>query len=258
MPAISVVIICKNEEHSIEKVLQSLEGLTDDIVVYDNDSTDSTKEKIKASGIYPHEGIWEGFGKTKRKATSLAKYDWILSLDADESLDSQLKESLASLSLEGENVVYDISFKNFLGDRYLKYGEWGGDHHIRLYNRKKVNWDDAPVHEKLILPAGAIIKKLKGYVLHQTMRDMKDYADKMAGYAMLNAEKYFRQGKKSNWFKLRMSPGFTFLNYYVLRLGFLDGYAGYICAKMTAYYTFLKYAKLRELWNGRTDEQMNR
>lgn len=252
MYKISVVIICRNEENSIERVLQSLQGLTDDVVVFDNGSTDGTIEKIKQFPVNLQQGSWQGFGQTKRIATTYAKYDWILSLDADEAVDDQLKTSLLALPLDDENVVYDLLFKNFLGNKYLRYGEWGNDHHIRLYNRKLVNWDETPVHEQLQLPATIKVKKVKGYVLHQTVRDMSDYSRKMTHYAMLNAEKYFRRGKKASWFKVRLSPGFTFLHYYILRLGFLDGHAGYVCAKMTAWYTFLKYAHLRELWDNKS------
>ena len=247
MQSLSVVIICKNEEDVIGKTLQSIEGLCDDIIVYDNGSTDNTIEIIKQFNVRLHQETWEGFGKTKNKAVALAKYDWILSLDADESIDEDLKQSLLALKLTEINDVYEIRFKNFLGNKYLKYGEWGGDKHIRLFNRKKTHWDDAPVHEELIIPEETTIKKIKGHVLHQTMKDINDYASKMVRYAMLNAEKYQQQGKKASWFRLRLSPGFAFFQNFFLRLGFLDGYAGYVCARMTAYYTFLKYAKLKEL-----------
>ena len=248
MQLISVVIVCKNEADVIAGTLQSLAGLTDDILVYDNGSTDGTQQIIKQFDVCLHEGTWEGFGKTKNKAISLAKHDWILSLDADEAIDNELKKSLLQLTWPGEKTVFDISFKSFLGKKYLKYGEWGGDHHIRLFNRKQVNWDAAPVHEKLVLPSDVIITRLKGYVLHQTMKDMEDYMQKMMHYAILNAKKYYQQGKKASWFKIRLSPGFTFFNYYILKLGFLDGHAGYVCAKITAHYTFLKYILLKELY----------
>lgn len=254
MPKFSIVIICRNEAGIIGKTLQSLQDLTDDIIIYDNGSTDGTQAIVKQFPVHLYEGPWEGFGKTKIKANNLAKYDWILSLDADESADEQLKRSLLSLPLDDDKVVYDIPFRNFLGDKFLRYGEWGRDHHIRLFNRKKVSWNDAPVHENLVLPQDVVVKKIKGYVLHQTMKDVEDYARKMVKYAMLNAEKYYRQGKKATWFKVRLSPGFTFLNYYVLKLGFLDGKAGYVCARMTAWYTFLKYARLRELYKGKNYE----
>lgn len=247
MQFISVVIVCKNEAGIIGQTLHSLAGLTDDIIVYDTGSTDNTVEIIKQFDVHLHQGKWEGFGKTKNKAMALAKYDWILSLDADEAIDGELKQSLLILQLNNEKAVYEIKYKNFLAEKYLKYGEWGNDKHTRLFNRKTVNWDDAPVHEQLIFPAGIVTINLAGYILHRTMKDVKDYASKMVNYAFLNAEKYYRQGKQSSWLKLRVAPGFAFFNYYILKAGFLDGHAGYLCAKMTAYYTFLKYARLKEL-----------
>src|SRR5258705_3230387 len=154
MQLLSVVIICKNEADVIGKTLQSLDGLSDNIIVYDNGSTDNTFEQIKKFNVQPHRGTWEGFGKTKNKAVALAKYDWILSLDADEAIDEELKRSLLALKLTEENDVYEIRFKNFLGNKYLKFGEWGSDKHIRLFNRKITQWDDAAVHEELLMAPG--------------------------------------------------------------------------------------------------------
>jgi glycosyltransferase involved in cell wall biosynthesis len=247
MQSISVVIICRNEADVIGQTLQSLEGISDDIIVYDNGSFDNTLEIIKKFNVHLHQGTWEGFGQTKNKAIALARHDWILSLDADESIDNELKQSLLSVDLKDENFTYELKFKNFLGKKYLKYGEWGNDKHIRLFHRKQISWNDAFVHEELQIAKGTVIRKLKGYVLHYTMKDLSEYATKMTGYAMLNAEKYQKLGKRSSFFKIRLSPVFTFLNYFILKLGFLDGYYGYICARMSAYYTFLKYARLREL-----------
>jgi glycosyltransferase involved in cell wall biosynthesis len=255
MVNISIVINCRNEATVIAATLQSLRSVTDDIIVYDNGSTDGTQQVVKQLRVQLHEGPWEGFGKTKNKANALAKYDWILSMDADEEIDEQLKASLLAFNPIAEKAVYDLSFKTFIGNKCLYYGEWRGDHHIRLFHRKYVQWDDEPVHEKLLIPGDFSILKLKGYVLHRTIKDIKGYAEKTTKYAMLNAEKYFRQGKKASWIKLRLSPGFTFFHYYILKLGFLDGFEGYLCAKMTAHYTFLKYARLRERWN---IEQMNK
>ncbi len=246
MQSLSVVIVCKNEERVIGHTLQSLHGLTDDIVVFDNGSTDNTIAIAQRNGAIVHKGNWDGFGKTKHKATGFAKYHWILSLDADEAIDDELKSELLKLDLQDERTVYELRFKNFMGDKWLRYGEWGGDKHVRLFNRKTVNWNEALVHENLVLPDSVKVKKLAGYVLHYTVNNYKEYAEKMVKYAMLNAEKYQLQGKQATWLHLRFSAGFTFLKYYIFKLGFLDGEAGYVCARMTAYYTFLKYARLRE------------
>ena len=247
MQKISVVVVCKNEEAEIARCLQSLVGVTDDIVVLDNGSTDGTKDIVSISGARLIEARWEGFGKTKNKALSFAKYDWILSLDADESIDHELKNSLLHLSFLNVNEVYEIRFKNFLGNKYLRFGEWGWDRHVRLFNRQKVVWNEAVVHEALRLSPGYIKKSVKGAILHYTVKDETEFADKMYRYALLSAEKYAAQGKKSSWFKKNIAPLFAFLKYYIFKLGFLDGRAGFICARMTSYYTFAKYARLLEL-----------
>jgi glycosyltransferase involved in cell wall biosynthesis len=247
MDNFSVVIVCRNEAGILGKTLQSLQGLSSDILVFDNGSTDDTLDIARNAGARVIEGTWEGFGPTKRKAANLALHDWILSLDADEAVDEELATSLRNLQPETENIVYEVNFRNYIGSKPLRFGEWGSDRHRRLFNRKLVNWDDAVVHEQLSMPSGVTIRNIKGHVLHYTVRDMDDYAKKMTSYAMLNADKYYRQGKKAGWLLPRVAPAFSFIKYYLFRLGFLDGEAGYNCAKMTAYYTYLKYARLREL-----------
>lgn len=244
----SIVIVCKDEEGSIERVLQSIAGLTDDILVYDNGSTDGTLAILPRYPVRLHQGAWMGYGKTKKLAVDLAKYDWVLSIDADEALDETLQNSLRQLTFTDANIVYQLAFKNLLGDKHLRWGEWGDDKHIRLFNRTVVNWNDAAVHESLQIPSTAVVKKLPGAILHRTMRDTVEYSQKMVHYALLNAEKYFSQGKKSSWAKRYLSPSFSFLKHYLFQLGFLDGWEGLISARMTAYYTFLKYARLHELW----------
>ena len=111
MQSISVVIVCKNEEDIIADTLKSLQGLTDDIIVYDNGSMDNTINQVKQFDVRLHEGTWEGFGKTKMKAIALAKCDWILSLDADEAIDDELKRSLLALQLNNDKEVYELCFK---------------------------------------------------------------------------------------------------------------------------------------------------
>jgi glycosyltransferase involved in cell wall biosynthesis len=246
MQKLSVVIVCKNGAAVIEETVKSFSGLTDDVLVYDNGSTDGTQEIIKQTTAKLFEGSWEGFGKTKNKANVLAKYDWILSLDADEAIEEELKNNLLSLDLSDEMKVYEFKFKNFLGNKWLRFGEWGDDKHIRLFNKQKVKWNDTEVHESLILPTGTKIILLKGNVWHKTAADIHEYKQKMINYAALNAEKYFNQGKRSNSIKMFFSAAFSFIKNYFFKLGFLDGAVGFQCAKINAQYTFLKYKKLKE------------
>jgi glycosyltransferase involved in cell wall biosynthesis len=244
----SIVIVCKNEERNIGRVLQSLAGLTDDVLVYDNGSTDGTLAILRQYGVRIHQGQWIGYGKTKREAVNLAKYEWVLNIDADEALDEPLQKSLQTVNLSDAGVVYEIKFKNLLGEKHLRWGEWGSDKHIRLFNRSRINWDEAPVHETLLIPASIKVKSLPGAILHRTVKDSVEYSNKMVKYALLNAEKYFAQGKKSSWVKRYVSPRFSFGKHYIFQLGFLDGWEGLLSARMSSFYTFLKYARLHELW----------
>lgn len=243
----SIAIICKNEKGNIERVLQSAVDVTDDIVVYDSGSTDGTLEVLQRFPVRVHQGEWLGFGKTKQYTVSQAKHDWVLCIDADEALDEELRQSLRTLSFDDNDTVYQIKFKNLLGNKHLRWGEWGGDKHIRLFNRQKVRWDGAIIHERLVIPASAKVQQLKGNILHRTMNDTVEYSQKMVHYALLNAEKYFQQGKKATWIKRYLAPPYSFIKHYVFQLGFLDGWEGLLSARMTAFYTFLKYARLHEL-----------
>ena len=244
---ISVVIITRNEAHIIANTLQSLQPVINDIVVVDSGSTDETVSICKQFNATVLETGWGGYGVNKNKGVAIAKYDWILCLDADEAIDEELKQSLSALSLTNDNEVFDIRFKTFFRNKWIRFGEWGSDKHIRLFNRKKIRWNEVAVHETLILPDGVKITMLKGHVLHYTVIDEQKYFDKMTHYARMNAEKYFAAGKKPNFFKQYFSPVFAFLQYYIFHLGFLDGREGFIIAKTTARYTFLKYIYLKEL-----------
>jgi glycosyltransferase involved in cell wall biosynthesis len=249
MQRLSVVIVCKNGAKVIGETLKSFSGLTDDILIYDNGSTDATKDIVKQSNARLVEGSWEGFGKTKNKANALAKYDWILSQDADEAIDEELKENLLKQDLADGMKVFEFKFKNFLGNKWLRFGEWGNDKHIRLFNRIEIKWNDADVHESLLLPKDVKVISVPGYVLHKTAADFSEYENKMENYAALNADKYFKQQKRSGSLKMFFSAIFSFIKNYFFKLGFLDGTTGYHCARINARYTFLKYKKLDELWN---------
>lgn len=244
---ISVVIVCKNEEHIIGRTLQSVQPFAGEVLVYDTGSTDNTIALARASGARVVEAPWEGYGKSKQKAISLATNDWILNLDSDEVVNEEAQQSILRLSLHNEKICYRFRFRNFLGNRALKFGEFGFDTHIRLFNRKQVGWNDAPVHEKLQQAEGVKEEMVKGFIFHYTMKDTAEFVQKSVNYALANAENYFRRGKKATWVKQYLSPPVMFAKYYFLRLGFLDGWAGLFSARMAALYTYLKYARLREL-----------
>lgn len=245
---LSVVIITRNEAHIIGNTLQSLQGLTDDLVIVDSGSTDDTLAICRQFKARIIETGWDGYGINKNKGIAAANNAWILNLDADEAIDETLKRSVMELELKDENEVYEARFKNFFCNKWIRYGEWSGDKHIRLFNRNRVKWNEVAVHESLVMLTPLKPRLLKGNILHYTAHSMDEYIQKTVSYARLNAEKYYSQGKRPGFFKLRVAPGFSFFRHYILQLGFLDGWEGYLIARTTAWYTFLKYSLLKEMY----------
>jgi glycosyltransferase involved in cell wall biosynthesis len=244
---ISVVIITKNEAHIIARTLQSLEGVASDLVIVDSGSTDDTIKIAISFGAKVIQTSWDGYGQNKNKGIDAAQHDWILNLDADEAIDETLKAELLQLQFTDENTIYNFKFKNFFCGKWIRFGEWGFDKHIRLFNRKAVRWNTAAVHEGLTSNSNTKVVLLRGNILHYTTNSMEEYISKTVSYARLNADKYYVKGKRAGFFKLRVAPGATFFQHYVLRLGFLDGWEGYLIAKTTAWYTFLKYSFLKDM-----------
>ena len=246
---LSVVIITKNEAHIIANTLQSLQAVTNDVVIVDSGSTDDTIAICRKYNATVIETGWAGYGINKNMGIGLAKNDWILSLDADEAVDRKLQQQLSQLVLNNDSEVFDIRFKNFFCNKWIRFGEWGFDWHIRLFNRRKVQWNDVAVHENLVFPDNVKITSLKGNILHYTVQNRQEYDAKTDHYARMNAKKYVEAGKRASFFKQYLSPVFAFIQHYIFRLGFLDGAEGFIIAKTTARYTFLKYRYLKEMVN---------
>ena len=247
MRPISIVIIAKNEELVLGRTLKSLRNISDDIVVADTGSTDGTINTAQENGAKVERLIWQGFGPTKNAALQLAKYNWVLFLDADEAIDATLFSFLENVSLDDEQTLYKIKFKNYFGKQLIRYGEWGKESKIKFFNKKIACWDNTNVHEKVIAPPGTNIKTAEGFILHELIDNITRYVQKISSYADLVAQKYFQQGKKASWFKLYIYPFYQFLFFYIIKLGLLDGRIGFITSYVSAYYSFLKYHRLKEL-----------
>jgi len=247
MVPISIVIITKNKAESIADCLDMAKLITNDIVIIDNGSTDETLAIAANYGCNVYQSNWEGYGANKNKGIALAKYDWILSIDADEIPDMELINSLHNVWFKNEEYVYDIKFRSYFGKKRIRFGSWGRDHHVRLFNRNLVKWTEPKVHETLLLPKQIKKKRLAGHFHHYSVKNMEECTNKAIYYARLSAEKYFQNGKRANTISLYISPIFVFFKNYILLLGFLDGREGWDISKTTFKNRWLKYHHLSHL-----------
>lgn len=241
------MIITRNEAHIIGSTLESLRGLTEDIVIVDSGSTDETLDICRRFNARIINTGWNGYGPNKNIGIDAARNNWILNLDADEAIDEELRTAIGQLAGPPPNEVYEMWFKNYFMNKWIRHGEWGSDKHIRLFNRTIVRWNEAAVHEQLVMKEKTVKRVLPGHILHHTVHSLAEYEQKTIAYARLNARKYAEQGKKRQRLRQYLSPLFSFIHNYLVRLGFLDGREGYLIARTTARYTYLKYAFLHEL-----------
>jgi len=247
MIPVSVVIITKNEADIIAKSINAAKLITDDIIVIDNDSADGTEDIALANGCRVYQKNWGGYGANKNKGSDLAKYNWILSIDADEVPDMELVLALYDLKLDDEQVVYDIKFNSFFGKKRIRFGNWGRDHHIRLFNKKLVKWSEPLVHETLVLPAQIKVAQLSGGINHYSVKDSFECDTKAVYYAKLSAAKHYQNGKRAGFANMYLSPFFNFFRNYILLLGFLDGREGWVIAKTIYKNRWLKYHYLNQM-----------
>lgn len=255
MLPVSIVIITKNEADGIAACINAARSISNDILIIDNGSTDDTLPIALALGCTVYNEQWNGYGANKNKGIKQARYDWILSLDADEIPDPELVQALHEVDLTDNNVVFDIKFRSYFGKKLIRFGVWGRDHHVRLFNRQVAKWSAHNVHERLIVPKCIKTKSLSGFVHHYSVKDTDECYQKALYYARLSALKYFESGKKPNAFTLYMSPLFGFFVNYIILLGFLDGKSGWIIARSIFINKWRKYQYLNKLYSVDTKKQ---
>ena len=242
----SVVIISNNEEKRIAATLEAALKVSDDVVVVDSYSTDQTVAIAHRMGVRVFQKEWKGYSDQKNYGNQQAKYDWILSVDADEVIGAELAESLKNISLSSGPDAYQIPFKTNYCGKWMNYGVFRNEKHVRLFNKKKIQWNTSGVHEGLTLDEMQI-GKIKGHILHFSVDHLEQHLQKINHYTTLHAENMFAANKKASLFKIIFSPSFQFIREYILQLGCLDGFYGLVSAQQRANYFFLKYAKLRIL-----------
>jgi glycosyltransferase involved in cell wall biosynthesis len=233
MNKLSVVIITKNSEKFIKDSVKSA-SFADEVLVLDSGSSDKTCEIAKNLGARVEYQEWLGFGKQKQKAVDLAKNDWIFVLDSDERITEKLqKEILKELENPKNDAYYVARLNNFWGRNIKRLGLYP-DYSIRLFNRKKAGFNDRDVHESVVCQN---CKKgyLKNHLIHLAYESIEEFIAKQNRYSSI--------GAKPNKLKALISPFWTFFKLYFLKLGFLEGWDGFVIARLYSQYTFWKYIK---------------
>jgi len=243
---LSLVIIARDAAHELPDCLASAAFAAETVVV-DSGSSDDTAAVAARCGARVIEHAWEGFGPQKNFAVGQARHDWVLCLDADERVTPELAAAIAALFAAGPPAAaaYSIARRNrFLG-RWLAHGEGYPDWNIRLFDRRRARWSDDLVHEKVV--ADVAPARLQGDLLHASAESIDAYIAKQNRYTTVQAGEMHARGERASAAQLVFSPVARFLRFYVFRLGFLDGLAGFAHIAIGAFASFLKYAKLRAL-----------
>jgi glycosyltransferase involved in cell wall biosynthesis len=242
---LSVAVITFNEERNVARCLRSV-SWADEVVVLDCGSTDRTREIAREAGATVHRAPWAGFVEQKNGAIARTAHEWVLSLDADEWLTdegaAELRRALVAPRADG----YALRRRTSFCGRFLR-GAWSPDWQLRLFRRSKGRFAGGPVHESVRMDEGARVARLREPLTHLAYRSVGDYVDRMNRYTGLAAGRLHAEGRRVSVGRMVLAPPLTFLKFWLLKRGFLDGVRGWIVSAGSAYYVLLKYAKLWEL-----------
>lgn len=250
--AITGCVITHDEARNIERCLRSM-SFCDELLVVDSRSTDGTRDIAAGLGARVIDRDWPGFRSQREFAISAARHDWILFLDADEELAAEGAALLRGLRdggmLGGAVHGYWLPRLNRYYGRFLRHGDWRSDRGLRLFDRRHARLAGREVHEHVEVDGP--VASLEARVLHDSYRDLDEQFDKLSKYARLMADSWYQEGRRGSVLACLVNPSWRFLRSFVLRLGFLDGWRGYVVALAEARYVREKYLRLLVL--DRTD-----
>jgi glycosyltransferase involved in cell wall biosynthesis len=246
MAKISACIISYNEEKKIEDCLKSLHGIVDEIVVVDSNSSDHTVEIARR---YTDRIILQdflGYIEQKNFAIDQASHDWILSLDCDERLSPELRESILGIKDHLDAAAYRMSRKTFYVYRWLNHC-WYPDLKIRLFNKHTARWGGINPHDHIELSSGdnpgSSIVRLRGDIEHYSFDSISDHLKTIDRFTEIGASELISKNKSFNLFSPFTHSGWIFIKTYLIKRGFMDGFAGLVVSMLSAMHVFIKYSK---------------
>jgi glycosyltransferase involved in cell wall biosynthesis len=244
MNKLSVAIITYNEERNIGRCIDSVLPVADEVLVLDSLSNDNTCAIAVAKGARVIQQPFAGYIEQKNAALSLARYDLVLSLDADEALDERLQQSILTAKKETLSAGYTMNRCTYYCGRFIRHGSWYPDRKLRLFNKQLAKWGGINPHDKVEFSTPQPTRQLAGDILHYSYYSLEEHVIQNNKFSTISAESYFSQGKRTSLFRILVNPCWAFFSGFILRGGFLDGFYGYVIARNVAHLTFLKHSKL--------------
>lgn len=242
---LSISIVSCNEEQNLERCLSSTRGLAAEIIVIDSGSEDRTVEVACAHGATVIEQEWLGFRDQKNFALEQCTQPWVLALDSDEALSSELRQSIEDFFSKGLHEKHESAACNrmvwFLG-RWIKHGDWYPDRKTRLFKRELARWGGSIEHDKIEMQNDQPPLILNGDLLHFSFENMAGYISKINRYADAFLQRKREAGKKWCLISNLTRPPWKFFRAYIMRRGFLDGYPGLWIALATAFQGFIRHS----------------
>jgi glycosyltransferase involved in cell wall biosynthesis len=247
MHTLSVVIITYNEEKNIRRCIDSVLKVADEIIVVDSFSDDNTVDIAVSMGAAVKQSKFSGYISQKNKAINLATHNYVLLLDADEKLSDELARSILKAKQNFEFSAYTMKRCSIFCGKYIKHGLWYPDKKLRLFDKRYGTCGGLNPHDKIIMQGDVDVQLLKGDLLHYTFESLEEYRKRNDEVSSVAAQSLYDAGIKRSKMRIVFSPLWAFINGYFLRLGFIEGYTGFVIAMHTAYQSYLKYQKLRQL-----------
>ena len=245
---VSVLLLARDETRRLERLLPALSFASEVVVVWDPRGDPAARALAERLGARVHEREFDGFGAQRTFALAHCSEPCVLWVDADEFPDQELVAALrawiASPAATGGSAGFSLTRRTWFLGRRIRHCGWGDEHLVRGGRREKLTFDDAPVHERLIV--NGTVAPLAGTLEHHSYEEFADCVDKMKRYAHAGAEQAWRDGRRAGALDVLVRPPLRFLRQYVLQLGFLDGAHGLVLCGFAAAQVFLKYA---ELWD---------
>ena len=245
MIRLTVCIVTQNEENNLPRVLESVSGIADEIVVVDGGSTDRTQEVARGLGARVFQRPFTNHADQKNYAASLASSDWIFLLDADEELTGELKESVRRWKQDTPRFdVYEMARLTWYLGAWIHHSRWYPDWQRRIYRRDKASFSGA-IHSALRFAGEP--GRLRGDLRHYTIRNFEEHEAKLDKYTTAIAKEMFDQGKRNWRAAMWLATPWSWTHHFLLGAGFLDGYRGALIARMAARGVRLKFQKLGKM-----------